>query len=152
MNVMRDYSTDELLMMANNVTGEYSEEEIRLAKKELYKRGINDGLIADIVEEEEEAFMKRLDAAARADQARIDKRNEKNRNVSYQWWKLLILFVFAPFYLCRRYYLPHNFFPKLRQLREEKYDLKFKQRLIALIAGDIVWVLAYWIERVIMGN
>lgn len=49
-------------------------------------------------------------------------------------------------------YLPHNFFPKLRQLREEKYDLKFKQRLIALIAGDIVWVLAYWIERVIMGN
>ena len=54
---MRDYSTDELLMMANNVTGEYSEEEIRLAKKELYKRGINDGLIADIVEEEEEAFM-----------------------------------------------------------------------------------------------
>ena len=149
---IKEYATDELLMMANNVTGEYSEEEIRLAKKELYKRGINDGLIADIVEEEEEAFMKRLDAAARAEQARIDKRNEKNRNVSYQWWKLLILFVFAPFYLCRRYYLPHNFFPKLRQLREEKYDLKFKQRLIALIAGDIVWVLAYWIERVIMGN
>lgn len=56
------------------------------------------------------------------------------------------------FYLCRRCYLPHNYFPKLRQLREEKYDLKFKQRLIALIAGDIVWVLAYWIERVIMGN
>lgn len=106
---MRDYSTDELLMMVNNVTGEYSEEEVRLAKKELYKRGINDELIADIVEEEEEAFMKRLDAAARAEQARIDKRNEKNRNVSYQWWELLILFVFAPFYLCRRYYLPHNF-------------------------------------------
>lgn len=147
MNV-RDYSTDELLMMANNVTEEYSEEEVRLAKKELYKRGINDELIADIVKEEEEAFMKRLDAAARAEQARIDKRNEKNRNISYQWWELLILFVFAPFYLCRRCY----FFPKLRQLREEKYDLKFKQRLIALIAGDIVWVLAYWIERVIMGN
>ena len=151
MNV-RDYSTDELLMMANNVTEEYSEEEVRLAKKELYKRGINDELIADIVKEEEEAFMKRLDAAARAEQARIDKRNEKNRNISYQWWELLILFVFAPCYLCRRCYLPHNFFPKLRQLREEKYDLKFKQRLIALIAGDIVWVLAYWIERVIMGN
>lgn len=57
MNV-RDYSTDELLMMANNVTEEYSEEEVRLAKKELYKRGINDELIADIVKEEEEAFMK----------------------------------------------------------------------------------------------
>ena len=50
MNV-RDYSTNELLMMANNVTEEYSEEEVRLAKKELYKRGINDELIADIVKE-----------------------------------------------------------------------------------------------------
>lgn len=84
MNV-RDYSTDELLMMANNVTEEYSEEEVRLAKKELYKRGINDELIADIVKEEEEAFMKRLDAAARAEQARIDKRNEKNRNISLEF-------------------------------------------------------------------
>ena len=107
---VRDYSTDELLMMANNITGEYSEEEVRLAKKELYKRGINDEVIADIMEEEEEAFMKRLDAAARAEQERIDKRNEKNGDVSYRWWELLILFVFAPFYLCRRYYLPDNFF------------------------------------------
>lgn len=81
MNV-RDYSTDELLMMANNVTEEYSEEEVRLAKKELYKRGINDELIADIVKEEEEAFMKRLDAAARAEQARIDKRKEQEYKLS----------------------------------------------------------------------
>lgn len=149
---VRDYSTDELLMMANNITGEYSEVEVRLAKKELYKRGINDEVIADIMEEEEEAFMKRLDAATRAEQERIDKRNEKNGDVSYRWWELLILFVFAPFYLCRRYYLPDNFFPKLRQLKEEKYDLKFKQRLIALVAGDIVWVLAYWIECVFIGE
>ena len=32
MNV-RDYSTDELLMMANNVTEEYSEEEVRTGKE-----------------------------------------------------------------------------------------------------------------------
>lgn len=150
MNV-RDYSTDELLMMANNVTEEYSEEEVRLAKKELYKRGINDELIADIVKEEEEAFMKRLDAAARAEQARIDKRNEKNRNISYQWWELLILFVFAPF-ICAGDVIYLIIFPEVETVERRKYDLKFKQRLIALIAGDIVWVLAYWIERVIMGN
>lgn len=79
---MKDYLTDEFLMMANNVTGKYSDEEVKLVKKELYKRGINDELITDIVEEEE-TFMRRLDVAACAEQAWIDKRNEKNREISF---------------------------------------------------------------------
>ena len=33
--------------------------------------------------------MRRLDAAARAEKARMDKQNEKNRNVSYRWWEML---------------------------------------------------------------
>ena len=81
---IKEYLTDELLMIANNVTGEYSDKQIRQAKLELYNRGVNDEVIADIMEEKEEAFMKRLDAAARAEEAQINKRNEKNRNISYQ--------------------------------------------------------------------
>ena len=84
---IKEYLTDELLMIANNVTGEYSDKQIRQAKLELYNRGVNDEVIADIMEEKEEAFMKRLDAAARAEEAQINKRNEKNRNISYQWCK-----------------------------------------------------------------
>ncbi len=53
-------------MIANNVTGEYSEKKVRQAKEELYRRGMDDKVIADIMEEKEEAFMRRLDAAARA--------------------------------------------------------------------------------------
>ena len=87
---IKEYLTDELLMIANNVTGEYSDKQIRQAKLELYNRGVNDEVIADIMEEKEEAFMKRLDAAARAEEAQINKRNEKNRNISYQWWEMLI--------------------------------------------------------------
>ena len=45
--------------------------------------------------------MKRLDAAARAEKARMDKQNEKNRNVSYRWWELIPMLLFAPFYLVR---------------------------------------------------
>jgi len=45
---------------------------------------VDDKIIADIMEEKEEAFMRRLDAAARAEQARMDKRNERNRNISYK--------------------------------------------------------------------
>ena len=70
---IKEYATDELLMMANNVTGEYTDKEVRQAKLELYRRGVNYKLIADIMEEKEETFMRRLDAAARAEQERLDK-------------------------------------------------------------------------------
>lgn len=156
----REYSTDELLLIANNVTGEYTDTQVRQAKMELYKRGVDDKVIADIMEEKEEAFMKRLDAAARAEKARMDKQNEKNRNVSYRWWELIPMLLFAPFYLVRGekelvdilLFLPvyllswtpvdfSGLFPELRRLKEEKYDLKFKQRLTALIAGDAMYFL-----------
>ena len=73
----REYSTDELLLIANNVTGEYTDKQVRQAKLELYNRGVDDKVIADIMEEKEEAFMRRLDAAARAEKARMDKQNER---------------------------------------------------------------------------
>lgn len=141
---IKEYPTDELLMISNNVTGEYSDKLVRQAKLELYNRGINDKAITDFMEEKEETFLKRLDAAAHAEEARIDKHNEKNRNISYQWWEMLIMFVFAPFYLLNRYYLPSEFFSKLKQLKKEKYDLKFKQRIVCLLTGDITWFI-YWL-------
>ena len=99
----KKYVTDELLLIANNVTGEYTDKQVQQAKLELYNRGVDDKIIADIMEEKEEAFMRRLDAAARAEQARMDKRNERNRNISYKWWELLFMFMFAPFYLFKRH-------------------------------------------------
>ena len=159
----REYSTDELLLIANNVTGEYTDKQVRQAKLELYNRGVDDKVIADIMEEKEEAFMRRLDAAARAEKARMDKQNEKNRNVSYRWWELIPMFLFAPFYMSyemRRLpgiivllpvhllsWTPVDFsdmFRELRRLKEEKYDLKFKQRLTALIAGDLLYFTGVW--------
>ena len=159
----REYSTDELLLIANNVTGEYTDKQVRQAKLELYNRGVDDKVIADIMEEKEEAFMRRLDAAARAEKARMDKQNEKNRNVSYRWWELIPMFLFAPFYMSygmRRLpgiivllpvhllsWTPVDFsdmFRELRRLKEEKYDLKFKQRLTALIAGDLLYLSVCW--------
>lgn len=160
---IKEYDTDELLMIANNVTGEYPEKKVRQAKEELYRRGVEDKVIADIMEEKEEAFMRRLDTAALAEQARLDKEREKNRNVSYRWWELIPMFLFAPFYMSygmRRLpgiivllpvhllsWTPVDFsdmFRELRRLHEEKYDLKFKQRLTALIAGDLLYFTGVW--------
>ncbi len=39
---IKEYATDELLMMANNVSGEYTDKEVRQAKLELYRRGVSD--------------------------------------------------------------------------------------------------------------
>lgn len=100
---LKKYVTDELLLIANNVTGEYTDKQVQQAKLELYNRGVDDKIIADIMEEKEEAFMRRLDAAARAEQARMDKRNERNRNISYKWREMLFMFMFAPFYLFKRH-------------------------------------------------
>ena len=144
----REYSTNELLLIVNNVTGEYTDKQVRQAKLELYNRGVDDKVIADIMEEKEEAFMRRHPAVACAEKARMDKQNEKNRNVSYRWWELIPMLLFAPFYLVRGekelvdivLFLPvyllsrtpvdfSGLFPELRRLKEEKYDLKFKQRL-----------------------
>ena len=160
---MKNYATDELLLVANNVTGEYTDRQVRQAKLELYNRGVQDKAIADIMKEKEEAFLRRLDAAARAEKSRMDKLNEKNRNISYRWWQLLFMFVFAPFYLSRGgkdlvvilFFLPvcllsrtpvdfSDLFPELRRLKEEKCDLKFRQRIISLAAGDAAWCIYIW--------
>lgn len=158
---MTDYSTDELLLIANNVMGEYSEKEVRQAKRELKKRDISDKMIADSEEEDEKAFMKRLDTAARTAQIREDKRNEKNRKISYQWWEMIPILVFAPLYMtsgirhlvttllwlpvCLLSWTPVDFskdlFPEQKRLKAEKYDLKFKQRILLLIFGDICWLI-----------
>lgn len=162
---LKDYSTDELLLMANNVTGELSEQEVCRAKLELYRRGVDDEVIAGIMDEKEETFMRRLDAAACAEQVRKNKLNEKNRHIGYRWWEMLLLFVLAPFYLVRslRYlggilvllpvclfsWTPVNLgealFVELRRLREEKYVRKFRQRLFLLIGGDLCWLLYAWL-------
>ena len=48
----REYSTDELLLIANNVTGEYTDKQVRQAKLELYNRGVDDKVIAEREEQE----------------------------------------------------------------------------------------------------
>lgn len=155
----KELTTEELLLIANNVTCEYSEKQVGEAKLELYRRRVDDKVIADVMEEKEEAFMRRLDATVRAQQAREDKLNEKNRHVSYHWWEMVLLLFFAPFYLVNSlrnlqgvfFFLPcyllsrtpvdtDELFPELKRLKTKKYDLKFKQRLLLLITGDMMWI------------
>lgn len=143
-SVMKQRTRDELLLIANNFTGDYSDKDVRRAKKELYNRGETSKVVEDIMEEEEAAFMKRLDAAARAEAARMDILNEKNRNISYAFWELALIFLLSPFILVHTM-RSFEFAPELRRLKKEKYDLKFKQRLTLLIIGNLLfWFYTYY--------
>ncbi len=71
--------------------------------------------------------------------------SEQVLTITYKWWEMLFMFMFAPFYLFKRHYLPSDFFPKLKQLKAEKYDLIFRQRIISLLAGDMACIYIYWV-------
>lgn len=159
---LKDYSTDELLLMANNVMNELSEQEVC---RELYRRGINDKVIAGVMKEREEIFMQRLNFVARVEQIRKDRWNEKNHYVSYRWWEMLFLFVLAPFYIVKplrhlvgslvllpicllsriHVNLNDDLFVELRRFKKEKYDCKFRQRLFLLISGDLCCFFYAWL-------
>lgn len=132
---IKNRTADELLLITNNVSGDYPEEAVRAAETELKRRGFSSEQIAGVLGESENRFLKRLEAVARAE----DRRNGKNRAESYPYWKMAAFFFFAPFFL------PANIsgllepFSELRRLKTEKYDLKFKQRLTLLVAGDLTY-------------
>lgn len=132
---VKNRSTDELLLIANNVSGDYPAQEMRSAETELKNRGFSPQQITGVLDESESRFLKRLEAAARAE----DRRNEKNRTESYPYWRMALFFFFAPFYLPAQIGGLLEPFSELRRLKAEKYDLKFKQRLTLLVAGDLAY-------------
>ena len=66
-------------------------------------------------------------------------------NMSYEMRRLPGIIVLLPVHLLS--WTPVDFsdmFRELRRLKEEKYGLKFKQRLTALIAGDLLYFTGVW--------
>lgn len=132
MTRIKERTNDELLLIAHNVTCEYSPQEVRRVKRELYNRGVTDKVIANIMEEEEAAFDRRLEAAARAEQKREDERNEKNRPISYPHPQMACLFFFAPFYFVDSI-RSFDYFTELHRLKEKK--VRSDVQTTALVAG-----------------
>ncbi|MCC8172533.1 MAG: transcription initiation factor IID [Parabacteroides sp.] len=132
---IKNRTTDELLLIAANVSGDYAAAETRAAATELKSRGVSPQQIAGVTGESDDRFLKRLEAAARAE----DRRKEKNRTESYPYWKMAIFFFFAPFYLPAGIGGLFEPFRELKRLKAEKYDLKFAQRLTMLVAGNLMY-------------
>lgn len=52
----KKYVTEELLLIANNVTGEYTDKQVQQAKLELYNQGVDDKIIAESERNESERY------------------------------------------------------------------------------------------------
>jgi hypothetical protein len=121
--------TEDLIAIANGTPDEWQQDAIDQAKEELNKRGITkehqQKVLDDWKEEERQA-----DIA-------YQKQLEINATESYPKWKMVCIFLVAPFIVLGRW--PSG--PSLWDLKEENYRKKFKQRLVLLVSGLAFWIL-----------
>jgi len=121
-------STEELLSMKYGSTDYWQQDAIDLAKAELNKRKIS------IAEEQKfvERKAKLIETGKIADQKRLD----KNAIESYDKSLLILIFLISPFI-----FLGRNGYHELLRLKNGNYQIKYKQRLTALIGGIGLWIL-----------
>lgn len=67
------------------------------------------------------------------------KNRKQNAVEKYTIFEMFLILIFAPFILIRQMGV-------LIDLKEQNYKLKFKQRLVLLIIGMILWFSLFYIE------
>lgn len=116
--------TDEIIEIANSSTEVWQEDAINEAKLELIKR--------NITEKQQDDFFEH-----KANEINHYYKNEKlNRKANeiekYNIFEMIFISIVFPFILAKQWSVLH-------QLKEENYTLKFKQRIILLTLGMIIW-------------
>jgi len=121
--------TEELILIANGTTEDWQQEGIDQAKSELQKRNISREYQNKVFEKWEQKNKRR----ERAYQQKL----ERNKEEGYSLFFMFFIFLIAPLLIKGRWFLG----PNLRELKQENYQKKFKQRLILLIAGFTFWII-----------
>ena len=77
--------------------------------------------------------------------AGLDNQLKKNKDISYSKLRMLYIFAVAPFILVGKWRVGKDLF----ELKDENFQIKFKQRLILLITGTMFWtlLLIYYINN-----
>lgn len=117
--------TDELIEIANSSTEVWQEDAINQAKFELKKRNITEKQQDDFFEQKADEINHYY-----KNEERYRKANEIEK---YNIFEMIFIAIVSPFILTKQWRV-------LYQLKEENYTLKFKQRLILLILGMIIWL------------
>jgi predicted small integral membrane protein len=116
--------TDELIEIANSSTEVWQQEAINQAKSELIKRNVTenqqDGYFEQKVREIDDYYENE------------ELKRKANETEKYNIFAMILIVIISPFILIRPWSV-------LYQLKQENYNLKFKQRIILLTLGMIIW-------------
>ncbi len=123
-------STKELLKMTSDAVS-WQPEARALARMELAKRGVE----PEEIKAQEQSFSK---ASIAHEELR-----ERHAKESYPFWKLLLFFLGAPFFIAgkllgRQFGLTEKFV--FSELERRNYTRKNRQRTTALILGVLFWI------------
>ena len=116
--------TDELIEIANSSTKVWQQDAINQAKFELIKRNITEKQQNDFFEQKAEEINDYSIS--------VELKRKSNEFEKCNIFEMIFIVIASPFILIRQWRI-------LYQLKEENYFLKFKQRLILLIFGMILW-------------
>ena len=123
--------TDELIEIANSSNNVWKQDAINQAKVELAKR--------KITEEQQNHFFEKKSEEIDGYYKNREIKRKANEIEKYNLFEMLLIIIIAPFILIGQWRI-------LRNLNEENYKLKFKQRLILLITGMIIWFGYFYVE------
>jgi hypothetical protein len=116
--------TDELIEIANSSTQDWQQEAINQAKSELIER--------NITEKQQDDFFERKADEVNNYFKNIELKRKANESEKYNIFEMIFILIISPFIIIRDWRI-------LYQLKKENYTLKFKQRLILLCVGMIIW-------------
>ena len=116
--------TNELIEIANSSTEVWQQDAINQAKFELIKRNITEKQQDDFFEEKAEEINDYY--------KNVEQKRKSNENEKYNIFETILIVIISPFILIRQWGV-------LYQLKQENYNLKFKQRIILLTLGMIIW-------------
>jgi len=132
-----DRDTEDLVVIANGTTVQWQQEAIDQAKDELIKRNVSreeQDRMLEIWEKECEQYDLKYLKPLELEQ---QKQFELNKSKSYSIGKMIYIFLVAPAILLGRWNVGHS----LVELKQNNYQLKYKQRLYLLIGGSVFWFL-----------
>lgn len=137
---INERESNELWLIAIDDGTEWKKEAIDQATQELIRRGAtNQEFINNKTDNIE--FKKRL-----------TKLNldiiENRKNESYSKAEMLTILVLAPLYIINKFPSSKSLF----ELKSEQYNLKFRQRLMLLTIGSILWVTILFIAMKVNSN
>lgn len=123
--------TDELIEIANSSTEVWQRDAIDQAKIELVKRKISEKQQDDFFDQKAEEIGDYYENE--------ELKRKANETEKYNIFEMILILIISPFILIRQWSV-------LYQLKQQNYNLKFKQRIILLTLGMIIWFGYFYYE------